>query len=264
MTIAVTNAVTRLILFSLSSRRSAARLCGTLCIAIFTATPHPFGSTVLAQQAVPLPPSPGAAKPARPQQRPGPAGKAEACENVPALSTPEVVQKVNAYFNGFVYLIGNFQQANSDGRRYKGQIYVQRPGRLRFDYDDPSPLEIVSDGTSVVVRNRKLATQDVYGIGQTPLKFLLKDRLDLNTDTKVIGGSRECDSLVLAIEDRGTITGTARIRLVLNADPVLLKQWTISDANGSETTVNVSNLETGRKPDPKLFVIDLTRIIDPK
>ena len=58
-----------------------------------------------------------------------------------------------------------------------GTLYVQRPGRLRFEYARPATLEIIADGTSVAVRDRKLATQDVYFIGQTPLKFLLKERI---------------------------------------------------------------------------------------
>ena len=222
--------------------------------------------SALAQPA-PVPPPPGSNKPLRPAA-PKPATPTaktgEACEAAPQMTAQEVVRAINGYFNSFTYLTADFVQLNTDGRRYKGQLYVQRPGKLRFDYDDPKPTEIVSDGSTVVVRNRKLATQDVYGIGQTPLKFLLKDRLDLSTDTTLVGGSRECDQLVLAVEDRGTITGTARIRLVLKAEPLTLRQWTISDANGNETVVQLSNVDHTRRPDPKLFTVDTTRVLDPK
>ena len=206
--------------------------------------------------------------PAAPRAAPKPAQPPRAgkpvCTDSPPLTTPEIVQKVNAYFNGFTYLNANFTQLNADGRTFKGDLYVSRPGKLRFEYDAPSPLEIISDGSTVVLRNRKLATQDIYGIGQTPLKFLLKSQLDLSTDTKVIKGSHECDLISLTVEDRSTIVGTSRIRLILNAEPMLLRQWTISDPNGVDTTVQVANLDTTRRPDPKLFTIDLTRILDPK
>ena len=191
------------------------------------------------------------------------AGKTSCTDAIP-LTTPEIVEKVNAYFNGFTYLNASFTQLNADGRSFKGDLFISRPGKLRFQYDAPSPLEIVSDGSTVVLRNRKLATQDVYGIGQTPLKFLLKSPLDLSTDTKVIKGTHECDLISLTVEDRSTIVGTSRIRLILNAEPVLLRQWTISDSNGVDTTVQVANLDTTRRPDPKLFAIDTTRVLDPK
>jgi len=189
---------------------------------------------------------------------------ATACPDKPALTTPEIVQKVNAYLNGVSHFQANFTQLNADGRTYTGELYVSRPGKLRFEYDPPSPLEIVSDGTTVVLRNRKLATQDVYGIWQTPLKFLLKDKLDLSTDLKVLKGTQECDLLSLTVEDRNTVAGTSRIKLILNAEPMLLRQWAITDSNGSETIVQVANLDPSKRPDPGLFQIDTTRILDPK
>lgn len=218
-------------------------------------TPQPGQTPAAVPKAAP--------KPAAKAPTPGAAGKSTCTDN-PPLTTPEIVQRVNAYFNGFTYLNANFTQLNADGRTFKGDLYVSRPGKLRFQYDAPSPLEIVSDGSTVVLRNRKLATQDVYGIGQTPLKFLLKNPLDLSTDTKIIKGTHECDLISLTIEDRSTIAGTSRIRLILNAEPMLLRQWTISDPNGVDTTVQLANVDTTRRPDPKLFAIDLTRVLDPR
>lgn len=216
-------------------------------------------------QGVPLPPDRAAAPRPAPKPPVAAAAKpAERCENGAPVSPAELVKQANAYFNSFAYLNADFLQLNADGRRFKGQLFVSRPGKLRFDYDAPSPLEIVSDGTTVVLRNRKLATQDVYGIGQTPLKFLLKDRLDLSTDTKLIGAQRECDTVTVLVEDKSTVAGTSRIRLVLAGEPLSLKQWTISDPNGTDTTVQLSNLDTTRRPDPKLFAIDTTRTLDPK
>ena len=84
-------------------------------------------------------------------------------------------------------LVGNFVQVGPDGSRVKGEFYIQKPGKVRFEYDPPSPIEIVADGQSVVVRDRKLATQDLYPLSQTPLRFLLSERIDLMRDTNVIG-----------------------------------------------------------------------------
>ena len=175
------------------------------------------------------------------------------------LSTAEVVSKANAYLNGITSMSADFAQIGMDGRRFKGKLYVVRPGRMRFDYDPPSPQEIVSDGTTVVVRNKRLNTQSVYSIGQTPLKFLLKERLDLNVDSKVIRGNRDCDQMTLTIEDKSTIAGTSTIRLQFAVDPIILRQWVITDPNGNETVVQINNIDTSRRPDSKLFKIDTTR-----
>jgi hypothetical protein len=66
-------------------------------------------------------------------------------------------------------LIGDFVQVGPDGRRAEGKIFLQKPGRIRFEYNPPSPIELVADGNSLVVRDRLLATQDLYPLSQTPL-----------------------------------------------------------------------------------------------
>src|SRR6516165_11803731 len=96
------------------------------------------------------------------------------------------VDKVSAYLSGVQQMTGNFVQVGPDGSRVKGEFYMQKPGKIRFEYDPPSPIEIVADGQSVVVRDRKLATQDLYPLSQTPLRFLLSDRIDLLRDTNVV------------------------------------------------------------------------------
>src|SRR5260370_42690475 len=84
-------------------------------------------------------------------------------------------------------LVGNFVQVGPDGSRVRGEVYMQKPGKIRFEYEPPSRIEIIADGQSVVVRDRKLATQDLYPLSQTPLRFLLSDRIDLLRQTNVVG-----------------------------------------------------------------------------
>jgi flagellar basal body-associated protein FliL len=94
--------------------------------------------------------------------------------------------RVSAYLSSLQTLVGNFIQVGADGSRTKGDFYIQKPGKVRFEYDDPSPIAVVADGSSVAVRDRKLATQDIYPLSQTPLRYLLSDRIDLLKDTNVV------------------------------------------------------------------------------
>jgi outer membrane lipoprotein-sorting protein len=169
------------------------------------------------------------------------------------------IDKVSAYLSGVQQLIGNFVQVGPDGSRSKGEFYIQKPGRVRFEYDSPSPIEIVADGQSVVVRDRRLATQDVYPLSQTPLRYLLADRIDLMRDTNVIGVRADDVYVTIIIEERQAIVGTSRLMMMLGAKDYQLKQWTITDPQGYDTTVAVSNLDTAKRPDPDLFRIDYTR-----
>jgi outer membrane lipoprotein-sorting protein len=175
------------------------------------------------------------------------------------LSDKAVIERANAYFNGINGLVGDFVQIGGDGRRLGGKIYLAKPGRLRFEYDAPSTLEVIADGQSVAVRDRKLATQDLYPIGQTPLKFLVRERIDLARDTKVVGVSADQEEVRLALQDSSTLGGTSKITLTFDPAVQTLTRWQIVDPQGFSTTVQLSNLDKSRRVDRSLFVINYAR-----
>ncbi len=173
-----------------------------------------------------------------------------------------IVERANAYFNSFQTLSGGFMQIGADGRKIGGKLYLAKPGRLRFAYDEPSPLEVVADGTSVAVRDRKLNTQDLYFINQTPLKFLIRDKIDLARDLSVTDVTNEPGGIRVAMEDRSTLGGTSRIQLYFDAEMKTLSQWRITDPQGYLTTVQLSGLQKGKAVDAGLFFIDYGRAED--
>ena len=174
----------------------------------------------------------------------------------PSMDAQTAIAKANQWFNANLTMVADFVQLGADGKRTDGKLYVQRPGRLRFEYARPATLEIIADGTSVAVRDRKLATQDVYFIGQTPLKFLLKEKIDIAKDTQILDVKADERSVMILIEDKATFGGTSRIRLVFDTANFSLRQWTVTDPQGYETLVSLSNLELAQRPDPTLFKIN--------
>jgi outer membrane lipoprotein-sorting protein len=166
--------------------------------------------------------------------------------------------RVSSYLSSLQTLVGNFVQVAADGSKTKGDFYIQKPGKLRFEYDDPSPIAVVADGSSLVVRDRKLATQDVYPLSQTPLRFLLSDRIDLLKDTNVVSITADDVFVSVTIEEKNVLVGTSRLMLMIGTKDGQLKQWTVTDPQGYDTTVAVYNLDTSKKVDPGLFKIDFT------
>jgi outer membrane lipoprotein-sorting protein len=170
-----------------------------------------------------------------------------------------LIDRVNIYLMSLQTLIGDFVQVGPDGRRSEGKIYLQKPGRIRFEYNPPSPIELVADGNSVVIRDRKLDTQDLYPLSQTPLRFLLADRIDLLRETNVVSVSADDTFLSLLIEEKQTLGGTHKVLLMFSAKDTQLKQWTVTDPQGYDTTVALYNLDLGKKLDPSMFVINYER-----
>ncbi len=158
-------------------------------------------------------------------------------------SPAAALDQVNAYFNSIDQLTAYFVQKNPNGQQVEGTLAVKRPGILQFAYAPPSTLEIVSDGRNVAIRDKKLGTNDVYPVGQTPLKFLLQENVDLGRDTKVRDVQIGRDGMVtVRFEDDATLGGTSKITLRFDSRANALRQWTIVDAQGYETSVTLSNL----------------------
>jgi outer membrane lipoprotein-sorting protein len=186
--------------------------------------------------------------------------------NVPAniFATFDAAQKaqaarVSAYLSSLQTLVGNFVQVGPDGTKTKGDFYIQKPGKVRFEYDPPTPIDIIADGTTLVVRDRNLATQDNYPLSQTPLRFLLSDRIDLLKDTNVVSVTADDLYISVTIEEKQALIGTSRLMLMVGVKDGQLKQWTVTDPQGYDTTVAVYNLDSTKKVDPGLFKIDFTR-----
>jgi outer membrane lipoprotein-sorting protein len=167
--------------------------------------------------------------------------------------------KVSAYLSSLQTLVGNFVQVGPDGSKTKGDFYIQKPGKVRFEYDPPSPVELIADGSSLAVRDKRLATQDIYPLSQTPLRYLLSDRIDLMKDTNVVSVTSDDLYISVTIEEKQALIGTSRLMLMVGAKDGQLKQWTVTDPQGYDTTVAIYNLDSTKKVDPGLFKIDFTK-----
>ncbi|MBG0798877.1 outer-membrane lipoprotein carrier protein LolA [Methylocystis sp. L43] len=217
----------------------------------------------------PVTAKPGEAKPADPigkkgakPSAQGPAAAAATIAPPPApepekpLTRAEAVKRANAFFNASPVMTADFVQIGGDGKRSEGRLHVQRAGRVRFEYAQPATMEVVADGAQVAVRDRKLNTQDLYFITQTPLKFLMKDKIDLEKDVVVEDVKIDDSGVTIFIEDKATFGGTSHVRLIFDPKTFKLKQWQVTDPQGYETLISVFNIDQAKVPDPTLFKIN--------
>jgi outer membrane lipoprotein-sorting protein len=159
----------------------------------------------------------------------------------------KAVERINAYFNSITNLQGSFEQVDATNKRSTGRFYVQRPGKIRFDYAPPSGLRIVADGASLAIEDSDLRTVEKYPIQSTPFRLLLSDNVDLGRDARIVGVESQEGTLSVSLEDKsGDAAGS--IRLVFDSGAALqLKQWLITDAQGLTTQVSVTDIVSGRK-----------------
>jgi outer membrane lipoprotein-sorting protein len=167
-------------------------------------------------------------------------------------------QEIANHFAGIKSMTGDFVQFGPKGDQTGGKFYLERPGKIRFDYDAPSPMRVMSDGQGLVVGNRKLATWDLYPLSKTPLAVLLGDTIDL-TGKKVMSVKEEPDLVTIVMGDK-TLFGDSTITMMFDPKTDDLRQWTITDPQGKETSVMIYNVQAGVKFANDVFKIPYDQV----
>ena len=169
-------------------------------------------------------------------------------------TVPNDLARVDTALNNTLSFSGRFDQYAADGSVESGQIYLQRPGKMRFEYDAPSPLLIVSDGVTMTQQDRALETFDRVPLASTPLNFFLKENVNLARDTEVVALQKLSNEWRVSARDgSGEMDGV--ITMIFDAQTLALKEWVITDGFGGNTRVILSNLRYNDRLDPRLFVL---------
>jgi outer membrane lipoprotein-sorting protein len=162
------------------------------------------------------------------------------------------IQKVEAYLNGIRTLTSRFEQVSGGGGTATGQLYLARPGRMRFEYDPPVPLLLVANGKNIFYYDKELQQVSELRVEDTPAGFLLRDQIALSGDVTLTRFEHKPGAVRLSmVETKEPGQGSAT--LVLDDRPLQLRQWTIVDPQQKEVTVVLSDPHYGAPVDEKLF-----------
>jgi outer membrane lipoprotein-sorting protein len=162
-----------------------------------------------------------------------------------------LVERVRAAIEAISTLQADFTQIAPSGATSTGRFYLRRPGLLRFEYDRPTQLLIVATGGTVFVRDERLETTDSYPVGRTPLKYLLKKRVELD-DARVISVDRGVDTVAVSFAPTQEETD-GELTVILTAPALQLKQWIVRDPQNGVTVVSLANVEAGGDIPNRLF-----------
>lgn len=182
------------------------------------------------------------------------AGRADALPQPAPLSAQDQsdLQRIAIYLNGIGTMTARFQQYSDNGRTAKGWLWMERPGRMRFQYDPPTPIVLIADRFYVYYVDTQLAEMSKIGLKFTPAWFMLRVPISFN-DLVVTRFARDDNSLQVTVvdpkaPDNGSLT------MDFSDQPLALRQWTIVDQQHHTTTVSLSQQQFGMALDPNLFV----------
>ena len=173
------------------------------------------------------------------------------------------LDKVSAYLKSMHSMEGNFLQFDPSGAIDQGEFYIDKPGRMRFEYEPPAPILIVSDGSTVAVQNKRLNTLDRYPLWMTPLKLLLSDDVNLSHNSLITDVIEQTGLLVVQARSERT-RSRADITLTFTWPELELRQWTVIDDQGLSTTVSLRDVKQNVTLSPALFVLPKKLAADDK
>jgi len=149
---------------------------------------------------------------------------------------------------------GTFEQLAPDYTESTGRFALSRPGKVRFEYDAPTPLLVVSDGTTVALQDSELETTDRVPLGTTPLALLLDDEIDFATEAEVLDVTTGNGRVAITLRDQsGEMDGT--LTLLMQESDMALTGWRTVDSGGNMTQVQLTDVNYGKRLNPRLFVL---------
>lgn len=168
----------------------------------------------------------------------------------------QAIDAISNHFKTVPTMTGEFIQFGPNGEQTAGEFLIKRPGKIRFNYEDPSPIMVISNGNTLAVNNKKLKTWNYYPLNKTPLSLLLSNNIDI--DDKSIRTVDAGPDLTTVVMGDKQIFGDSQITLMFDPASQDLRQWTIKDAQGKETSVMIFNVKKNVEISNTKFAIDKT------
>ena len=166
------------------------------------------------------------------------------------------VAAVERYFNGMRTMQARFVQSNPGGTVVQGTLSVRRPGRMRFEYDPPSQLKIVADGSQVTMWD--IANRDFgqWPIGWTAASFLVKEPMVLQGGDLTVEKVERADGMLQLTMSQARKPQEGKVIVRLAENPMMLRGWTIIDNRGQQVTVSLNDVQTGVQIADSIFKND--------
>lgn len=178
---------------------------------------------------------------------------------LPAAAEKLPLATISSYLNSLTTVEADFTQVNSDGSISTGKIYINRPGRVRFEYGPPDRSLVIAGGQQVAIFDAKSnQPPEQYPLKKTPLNLILAKDVNLGRANMVVGHFADGTSTRVRAQDPEH-PEYGSIELVFTANPVELRQWIITDDLGTQTTVILGELSKGAKLRASLFDITAER-----
>lgn len=171
-----------------------------------------------------------------------------------ASAAPVEPQQIADHFSSVKSMSGDFVQSGPKAGKTSGRFFLQRPGKIRFNYAGQSGVSVIADGKSLVVYNKKLKTSRLYALSKTPLKLLLEDHVDFSS-RRFKSIKENGDLIFIRLADKSAF-GKSDITMMFDRKSLDLRKWSVTDESGLTTTISIFNVKQPARIAEGTFTID--------
>jgi outer membrane lipoprotein-sorting protein len=184
-----------------------------------------------------------------------PPAKAKLADNL-ILSKEDTtnLMRIQKHLNSSKTVKARFLQISSNGEYAEGQIFIQRPGRLRLIYDYPNSLLVIADGKHISFIDRKIDTATTLYLSMTPADLMLRESIGFFGKDVIVTSVTKTPGVVRVGLLNTNEPDAGSIELVFSDRPIELRKWTVTDAQGVKTTVSLLGPTFDIPLSPKLFI----------
>lgn len=163
------------------------------------------------------------------------------------------IKRLEKYLTGISTIVSDFTQIAPDSSLTSGKFYMQRPGKMRWQYNPPTPILMVADGSQLVFYDYELEQVSYIPLDSNLVGFLAGETIRFDDKVSIISVEQEASAIRIALAQREK-PSEGQLLLEFSDKPLLLRNMVVTDATGQVTTISLNRATFDTKLDPELFV----------
>ncbi len=160
--------------------------------------------------------------------------------------------RVTRFLDAMPRFEAHFVQSGAYGTG-AGLVWLDRPGRLRLEYQGPGARVMVISGGRVRILDRSNGALTTQPLSRTPLGILLEPVIHLDGDVTVDGLVHQGASLAVTLSKTGA-AGQGSLTLQMADQPLRLLGVSVTDPYHRTLELSLSGIDTAPVLTPELFV----------
>ena len=179
-------------------------------------------------------------------------------EGMAHLSRSETMDvfRIQDYLNSIRTMTSRFLQISSAGDYSEGTMSFAKPGKMRLEYDDPNPLLLVADGSNIAYFDKELEQVSYFDLQSTQAAILLNNKISFSSGEIIVTAFERGPSVFRITLVKGSDSLEGTMTIILSDNPLRLKKWSITDAQGIVTNISLINPRFGASLNPNMFIFE--------